>query len=165
MKKRDPIWRAGQKAGVNMTDEKNLREGNTVAPELERFRSAQESAYETALREIRAGRKRSHWIWFIWPQYRGLGRSAVAQYYELQSREEAAAYRKDPVLGSRLVEITAELLKLEGPIEAILRYPDNLKVRSCMTLFWLVTGETLFKAVLDKFYDGKPDAYTVEKLK
>lgn len=148
-----------------MTDEKNLRQMNTAAPALERFRSAQESAYETALREIRAGRKRSHWIWFIWPQYRGLGRSAVAQYYEIQSREEAAAYRKDPVLGRRLVEITGELLKLEGPAEAILGYPDDLKVRSCMTLFWLVTGEDLFKAVLDKFYDGKPDVYTEEKLK
>lgn len=147
-----------------MTDEKNLRQVNTAAPGLERFRSAQESAYETALREIRAGRKESHWIWFIWPQYRGLGRSAVAQYYEIQSREEAVAYRNDPVLGSRLVEITAQLLKLEGPIEGILRYPDHLKVRSCMTLFWLVTGEDLFKAVLDKFYDGKPDAYTEEKL-
>lgn len=145
-----------------MTD---VWQGNAGGSALERFRSAQESAYETALREIRGGRKESHWIWFIWPQYRGLGRSAVAQHYEIQSREEAEAYRKDPVLGSRLMEITAELLKLEGPIEDILGYPDDLKVRSCMTLFWLVTGEDLFKAVLEKFYDGKPDTYTEEKLK
>lgn len=131
---------------------------------LDRFRSAQESGYETALREIQSGRKQSHWIWFIFPQIRGLGRSAVAQYYEIQSREEAAAYWNDPVLSCRLAEISGELLKLEGSIEEIMGFPDNLKLRSCMTLFYLVSGERVFKDVLDRFFAGKMDDYTVKKL-
>jgi len=132
---------------------------------LERFRSAHRESYDTALREIRNGRKESHWIWYIFPQLRGLGRSAVAQYYEIQSKEEALAYWKDPVLSGHLVEITGELLKLNDPIDRIVGFPDTLKMRSCMTLFWLVTGEPVFNAVLDKFYDGEPDGYTLEKLK
>ncbi|MBR5125741.1 MAG: DUF1810 domain-containing protein [Oscillospiraceae bacterium] len=132
---------------------------------LERFHSAQETAYEVALREIRSGRKQSHWIWFIFPQYRGLGRSPVAQYYEIQSREEAVAYWNDPVLSRRLAEISAALLNLEGSIEQIMGFPDNLKLRSCMTLFWLVSGEQVFQAVLDRFFDGKTDEYTVEQLR
>ena len=132
---------------------------------LERFHSAQETAYEGALREIRSGRKQSHWIWFIFPQYRGLGRSPVAQYYEIQSREEAVAYWNDPVLSRRLAEISAALLNLEDSIEQIMGFPDNLKLRSCMTLFWLVSGEQVFQAVLDRFFDGKTDEYTVEQLR
>ena len=132
---------------------------------LERFHSAQETAYEVALREIRSGRKQSHWIWFIFPQYRGLGQSPVAQYYEIQSREEAVAYWNDPVLSRRLAEISAALLNLEGSIEQIMGFPDNLKLRSCMTLFWLVSGEQVFQAVLDRFFDGKTDEYTVEQLR
>lgn len=132
---------------------------------LERFRNAQETAYEVALREIRSGRKQSHWIWFIFPQYRGLGRSPVAQYYEIQSREEAVAYWNDPVLSRRLAEISAALLNLEDSIEQIMGFPDNLKLRSCMTLFWLVSGEQVFQAVLDRFFDGKMDEYTVEQLR
>ncbi len=132
---------------------------------LERFHSAQETAYEVALREIRSGRKQSHWIWFIFPQYRGLGRSPVAQYYEIQSREEAVAYWNDPVLSRRLAEISAALLNLEDSIEQIMGFPDNLKLRSCMTLFWLVSGEQVFQAVLDRFFDGKMDEYTVEQLR
>lgn len=132
---------------------------------LERFHSAQETAYEVALREIRSGRKQSHWIWFIFPQYRGLGRSPVAQYYEIQSREEAVAYWNDPVLSRRLTEISAALLNLEDSIEQIMGFPDNLKLRSCMTLFWLVSGEQVFQAVLDRFFDGKMDEYTVEQLR
>ena len=131
---------------------------------LERFRSAQESAYETALQEIRSGCKRSHWIWFIFPQYRGLGQSPVAQYYEIQSREEAVAYWNDPVLSRRLTEISRELLKLEGPIERIMGFPDNLKLCSSMTLFYLISGEQVFRDVLDRFYDGRTDDYTVRKL-
>jgi len=131
---------------------------------LERFRTAQEEAYGRALQEIRSGRKQSHWMWYIFPQIRGLGRSSVAQYYEIQDRAEAIAYWKDPVLSAHLIEITRELLKLEGSAEEIMGFPDNLKLRSSMTLFWLVTGEPVFKAVLDKFYEGKPDAFTQRRL-
>lgn len=127
---------------------------------LNRFHSAQESAYETALGEIRSGRKESHWIWFIFPQIRGLGHSAVAQYYEIQGRQEALAYWKDPVLSARLVEITRALLQQDGTARSILGSPDDLKVRSCMTLFKQVTGDPLFASVLDKFYGGQEDPLT-----
>ena len=130
---------------------------------LERFRKAHEESYETALAEIRSGRKRSHWIWYIFPQIQGLGHSAVAQYYAIQSAAEANAYWNDPVLSAHLVEISSALLKLNGPIEAIMGYPDNLKLRSCMTLFYLISGESIFRQVLDKFYDGSMDDET-EKI-
>ena len=131
---------------------------------LDRFRSAHASYYETALQEIKAGRKQSHWMWYIFPQIQGLGHSTMAMYYEIQSKAEAVEYWNDPVLCSHMVEICQELLKLEGSIDWIMGYPDNLKLRSCMTLFWLVTGEQLFKDVLDKFYGGELDEYTVQKL-
>ena len=131
---------------------------------LDRFRSAQEGSYEIALREIQTGRKQSHWIWYIFPQIQGLGHSTMAMYYEIQSKVEAMEYWDDQMLRNHMVEICQELLKLEGPIERIMGYPDNLKLRSCMTLFWLVTGEQLFKDVLDKFFDGQIDEYTKHKL-
>ena len=131
---------------------------------LDRFRSAHASYYETALQEIKAGRKQSHWMWYIFPQIQGLGHSTMAMYYEIQSKTEAVEYWNDPVLRSHMEEICQELLKLEGSIDWIMGYPDNLKLRSCMTLFWLVTGEQLFKDVLDKFYGGELDEYTVQKL-
>lgn len=131
---------------------------------LDRFRSAHEGSYETALQEIKAGRKQSHWMWYIFPQIHGLGHSTMAMYYEIQSKTEAVEYWNDPVLRSHMGEICQELLKLEGSIDWIMGYPDNLKLRSCMTLFWLVTGEQLFKDVLDKFYGGELDEYTVQKL-
>ena len=132
---------------------------------LDRFRSAHAGSYEIALQEIKAGRKQGHWMWYLFPQIQGLGRSTMAMYYEIQSREEAVAYWNDPVLRSHMVEICQELLKLEDSIDWIMGYPDNLKLRSCMTLFWLVTGEPLLKAVLDKFYGGELDEYTVQKLR
>jgi len=131
---------------------------------LDRFRTAHKSSYEMALWEIRDGRKESHWIWYIFPQLQGLGYSAMAQYYEIQNREEAVAYWKDPVLSGHLVEISRALLRLDDSIDDILGYPDNLKVKSCMTLFYLVTGEEIFKMVLDKFYNGELDEYTRQKL-
>jgi len=136
----------------------------TMRLTLDRFRSAQAEAYETALQEIKSGRKQSHWIWFIFPQIQGLGHSAVAQYYEIQDSTEAIAYWNDPELSARLVEICRELLKLDDPIEQILGYPDNLKLRSCMTLFYLVSGEQTFKKVLDRFYAGEMDEYTRQKV-
>lgn len=131
---------------------------------LERFKSAHLESYETALREIRSGRKQSHWIWYIFPQIRGLGHSAVAQYYEIQDKAEAVAYWNDPVLSRHLVEICQELLKLDDSIDCIMGFPDNLKLRSCMTLFYLVSNEMVFKNVLDKFFAGKMDEFTKQKL-
>lgn len=131
---------------------------------LDRFRSAHAESYETALREIKNGRKETHWIWFIFPQIQGLGHSAVAMCYEIQNKAEAAEYWNDTILRSHMIEICQELLKLDGSIDWILGYPDNLKLRSCMTLFWLVTNEPIFKAVLDKFYGGELDDYTLRKL-
>ena len=131
---------------------------------LDRFRSAHASYYETALQEIKAGRKQSHWMWYIFPQIHGLGHSTMAMYYEIQSKTEAVEYWNDPVLRSHMEEICQELLKLEGSIDWIMGYPDNLKLRSCMTLFWLVTEQAIFKTVLDKFYDGSLDTFTVNKL-
>ena len=132
---------------------------------LERFRKAHEESYETALAEIRSGRKRSHWIWYIFPQIQGLGHSAVAQYYAIQSAAEAKAYWNDPVLSAHLVEISSELLKQDGAVEAIMGYPDNLKLRSCMTLFYLISGDSIFRQVLDKFYDGSMDDETEKILR
>lgn len=131
---------------------------------LERFRSAHERDYETALEEIKAGKKESHWIWYIFPQLQGLGHSTMAMYYGIQDKDEAVAYWNDPVLSSHLREITSELLKHNQSIDRIVGYPDNMKVCSCMTLFYLVTREPLFKEVLDKFYGGQLDWHTVGKL-
>lgn len=131
---------------------------------LERFRSAHERDYAIALQEIKAGRKQSHWMWYIFPQILGLGSSADAVYYAIQDWDEASRYWADPVLSDHMKEICGELLKLEGSIEWILGYPDCLKLCSCMTLFWLVTGEPLFEDVLDQFYGGERDSRTIELL-
>lgn len=135
-----------------------------MSQSLQRFRDAQEEAYDRALGELKTGRKTSHWIWYIFPQIRGLGRSTVAQYYEIQDREEALAYWEDPILSGRLKELCHVLLGLEGSAEEIMGFPDNLKLRSCMTLFWLISGEQIFMDVLDKFYGGKMDEFTKKKL-
>lgn len=131
---------------------------------LDRFRSAHDRDYEIALQEIKAGRKESHWMWYIFPQIQGLGHSTMAMYYEIQSMDEAVAYWKDPVLSSHLLEISRELLKLDNSIDRVMGYPDNLKLKSCMTLFYLVSNEQLFKDVLDKFFHGEMDYFTVNKL-
>lgn len=131
---------------------------------LDRFRSAHDGSYEIALQEIKAGRKQSHWMWYIFPQILGLGHSTEAMYYAIQDKDEAIRYWNDFVLRSHMIALCQALLELNGSIDSILGYPDNLKLRSCMTLFWLVTGETLFKAVLDKFYGGELDDYTLRKL-
>ena len=131
---------------------------------LDRFITAHAGSYEIALQEIRDGRKRSHWMWYIFPQILGLGHSTKAMYYAIQDREEAVRYWNDPVLRSHMLEICTELLKLNDSIDWIMGYPDNLKLRSCMTLFWLITNEPIFKAVLDKFYGGSLDAFTAQKL-
>ena len=131
---------------------------------LERFRSAHEEFYDTALREIKSGMKQSHWMWYIFPQIQGLGHSEKARYYAIRNREEAVEFWNDLVLSSHLMEISRELLKLNSPIDWIMGYPDDLKLKSCMTLFYLVSGENTFKDVLDKFYGGKMDEFTRKRL-
>ena len=134
--------------------------------DLSRFTDAQRRSYPTALREIRSGRKRTHWMWYIFPQLRGLGRSSTAEYYGIQSLDEAAAFLAHPVLGANLREISGALLALEGdnPTE-IFGWPDDLKLRSSMTLFAAVSPEnSVFHRVLDKYYGGRPDELTMLRL-
>ena len=134
-----------------------------MAYNLSRFHKAQQSSYKTALAEIRSGRKRSHWIWYIFPQIQGLGFSSTAQYYAIENLDEAKAYLADPVLRERLLEISNALLALDScdPSE-VMGYPDDLKLRSSMTLFSLAEpGCTVFRDVLDKFYDGQEDSRTI----
>ena len=132
---------------------------------LERFVEAQKHSYSTALSEIKSGRKRSHWMWYIFPQIKGLGYSSTAQYYAIQSREEAEAYLEHPVLGKRLVEISEELLRLKSSnAREVFGYPDDMKLKSSMTLFFLVSKETIFRQVIDKFFEGEMDERTKELL-
>lgn len=130
---------------------------------LTRFLDAQASTYPTALAEIRAGRKRSHWMWFIFPQVQGLGLSETARFYAIHDMREAEAYARHPVLGPRLVEISTALLGLASrDAHAIVGSPDDLKLRSSMTLFAAVPGAGLvFGAVLDKFFGGQRDEKTL----
>lgn len=133
--------------------------------DLSRFLTAQDSysQYKTALEEIRNGRKRSHWMWFVFPQLKGLGRSYNADYYGVAGADEALAYWQHPVLGKRLREITEALLLLDGlSARQIFGEVDAMKLRSSMTLFWQATGEELFRKVLDKYYDGIACDRTIE---
>ena len=132
--------------------------------DLDRFVEAQEGVYAQVLAELRRGRKESHWIWFIFPQLRGLGVSAMSQTYGLAGLEEARAFAAHPVLGPRLRECCALLLQAPGnDALAILGSPDDLKFRSCVTLFGLAAPEEpLFAQCLRKFYGGTPDLRTVE---
>ena len=137
-----------------------------MAYDLNRFLTAQEQDYAQALAEIRAGRKRSHWIWYIFPQLRGLGYSYNAEYYGLADAEEARRYLAHPVLGARLREITEALLELpeSDPIRVMGR-PDDLKLCSSMTLFEYVSvQDSVFGKVLDKYYGGRRDAATLQLL-
>lgn len=135
---------------------------------LSRFLTAQDfySQYKTALEEIRNGRKRSHWMWFVFPQLKGLGHSYNADYYGVAGADEALAYWQHPVLGKRLREITEALLLLDGlSARQIFGEVDAMKLRSSMTLFWNVTGEELFRKVLDKYYEGEMCDSTLEMLR
>lgn len=129
---------------------------------LERFVKAQEGSYEIALNEIKHGRKRSHWMWYIFPQIKGLGYSSTAQYYAIQDKKEAENYLKHPILSKRLIEISEELLKLDSNnASEVFGYPDDMKLKSSMTLFHCVSGNKLFQKVLEKFFDGVLDEKTV----
>lgn len=131
--------------------------------DLDRFIKAQKRKYNIAFSEIREGKKQTHWIWYIFPQIKGLGQSETAKYYSIQSIDEAKAYLDNTYLYNNLIDICNELLKLKSNnILDIMGYPDNLKLCSSMTLFYLVAPkETIFKKILDKFYDGKLDENTI----
>ena len=134
--------------------------------ELNRFVSAQEAVFEVALAELKRGQKRSHWMWFIFPQLAGIGSSSMARKYALQSLEEARAYLAHPVLGERLLECCRAILSVQGrSASEIMGYPDDLKLRSAMTLFAL-TGEahSEFGQVIDRYFGGQPDPRTLELL-
>jgi uncharacterized protein (DUF1810 family) len=129
--------------------------------DLDRFVAAQAPVFETVCAELRAGRKRSHWMWFIFPQLAGLGSSPTARHYAISGSEEARAYLDDPVLGSRLRECAAGVL---GHDRQMFGFPDDLKLRSSMTLFAQVADDpTPFDAVVAKFFDG-PDQRTLDLL-
>ena len=132
---------------------------------LERFVEAQQPVYDSALAEIRRGDKRSHWMWFVFPQLAGLGRSPTAQRFGLSGPDEARDYLAHPVLGARLRECAQALLALprQSP-EGVLGSVDALKLRSCMTLFAQVSDDSLFSEVLDRYFDGQPDPLTLELL-
>ena len=134
--------------------------------DLSRFTKAHEYNFNTALREIRGGRKRSHWMWFIFPQIQGLGFSSTARYYAIESLGEAAAFLHDPCLGGHLIEISEALLTLStDDAGEVFGYPDNLKLRSCMTLFAKVeNAPPVFREVLQKYYGGSEDERTNEIL-
>ena len=135
--------------------------------DLERFVKAQEFSYSAALAEIKAGQKRSHWIWYIFPQLKGLGRSHRAQVYGIEDIDEAKAYLTHPVLGARLKEICETLMQLKSsdPSEVMGGFPDDLKLQSCMTLFAEISeGDSVFHRVLDKFFGGQTDAKTLAMI-
>jgi uncharacterized protein (DUF1810 family) len=129
---------------------------------LDRFLVAQERDYENALTEISYGRKETHWMWYIFPQIEGLGFSETAKYYAIKDLKEAGEYYLHPVLGPRLVKISKELLNHQDKTaEQIFGTPDNLKLRSCMTLFAAVpNADPVFKAVLEQFFSGEIDQKT-----
>jgi uncharacterized protein (DUF1810 family) len=134
--------------------------------DLVRFVDAQDGVYDAALAELRAGRKRSHWMWFVFPQIAGLGRSATAQRYAIADLDEAREYLAHAVLGPRLTESAEALLGVEGrTAEQILGYPDDLKLRSSMTLFARAAADpAVFRAVLDRYYGGADDPATLQRL-
>lgn len=147
---------ASEKNNMNTNDEKNIGE-----EDIERYLVAQNderNGYALALREIRNGRKMSHWIWYIFPQLRGLGNSYYSHFYGINGKEEARRYLENPVLRERLVEISNALLKHSGKsAPEILGSIDAVKVRSCMTLFDSIEPNGVFARVLDVFYGGKRD--------
>ncbi|MEI3491656.1 MAG: DUF1810 domain-containing protein [Blautia sp.] len=133
---------------------------------LERFIEPQEQDYEQALKEIRNGRKVSHWIWYIFPQLRGLGKSYMSDYYGIRDLDEAKAFLQDPYLGKHLQEISEALLNLDNDnATQIMGRPDDMKLKSSMTLFACADPENaVFEKVLEKFYNGHKDGRTLKML-
>lgn len=133
---------------------------------LERFLDAQKNDYAIALSEIKNGRKESHWMWYIFPQVMGLGYTSTSIHYSIKDLDEANAYLNHPVLGKRLIEISNVLLSLEtNDARHVFGSPDNMKLKSSMTLFSMVANaDKVFEKVLDKFFDGKKDEKTLQLL-
>ncbi len=134
--------------------------------DLNRFLAAQEGVYERALAELKGGRKRTHWMWFIFPQFEGLGYSPMARRYSIGSIEEARQYLSHPVLGKRLMECTEAVVALKGgAVSEIFGYPDDLKFKSSMTLFEKASGPgSVFSSALDRYCHGERDAATIGLL-
>lgn len=133
---------------------------------LERFLLAQEKNYKNAFVELSNGKKTSHWMWYVFPQIQGLGVSSTAQFYAIKDIGEAEAYLKHPVLGIRLIKVTEALLQIEGKTAfEIFGLPDDMKLKSCMTLFNLLDEtNTVFERVLNKYFQGERDRRTIEIL-
>lgn len=135
----------------------------TTDPDLQRFIDAQAPIYTQVVQELSLCRKQSHWMWFIFPQLKGLGRSPAADYYGIGSRAETRGYLAHPLLGKRLRQCTALVLKCELPlIEDLFAYPDNLKFHSSMTLFAVQEKAGIFRQALQKYYAGEPDSQTLD---
>lgn len=155
-----------ERSFLPLFEEYNSRKENESDFRFERFESVQKNMYERALREIKQGRKKSHWMWYIFPQFRGLGSSNMSSFFSIASLDEARAYLKHPVLGARLREISAELLKkpTDNP-EEIFGGIDSIKLRSSMTLFECADPDcAVFGQVLDKYFKGKRDIKTLDLL-
>jgi len=133
---------------------------------LQRFLDAQKPVYDSVLSDLRRGRKQGHWMWFVFPQIKGLGRSSMASQFAVASPAEAKAYLQHPVLGPRLIECTQLVNAIEGrSVEQIFGYPDDLKFRSCMTLFAHAAADNqVFTSALQKYFGGEPDPLTLEWL-
>lgn len=133
--------------------------------DLSRFVDAQEGVFRQALSELKAGRKQGHWMWFVFPQIAGLGRSPMAERFAISGRDEARAYLDHAILGARLRECTEAVLAPSGrSAHAIFGSPDDMKFRSSMTLFSAVGGDAPFAAALDRFFAGEPDRATLRIL-
>lgn len=129
---------------------------------LDRFIEAHEEDYERALKEIKNGRKITHWMWYIFPQIKGLGMSETAQYYEIKNLEEAHAYLDNELLKSHLIEISNELLNLTtNDPEEVFGDIDSLKLKSSMTLFFYISDNEIFNKVIDKYFNGNKDFNTI----
>ena len=134
--------------------------------DLKRFTSAQKSVYDSVLAELKSGRKRTHWMWYVFPQMDGLGYSSTTRYYALKSMEETRQYLNHPVLGKRLLECAEAVLAIEGKsISQIFGYPDDLKLKSSMTLFACAANPpSVFDRILDKYFHGERDVGTLQLL-
>lgn len=152
---------------MNMDDERGDDRVATDTFGLQRFVDAQEGVYEQALAEIDAGLKQSHWMWFIFPQYQGLGSSPTSQRYAIKSRAEARAYLNHPVLGPRLIECAEAALAVDAPSAVqVFGHPDDLKLRSSATLFAAVSRpDSVFERLLAKWFGAEPDRNTLELMK
>lgn len=136
-----------------------------ASPEFEHFASAQDAVWPVVVAELRAGKKATHWIWYVFPQIEGLGRSAMSERFAIASLDEARRYWDEPVLKSRLIEATNLMLDHRGKdIEEMLGWLDAKKFHASMTLFERAAGEACFKAALDGFFDGKAHGETVRLL-